>query len=563
MKDVTVNYIATKTGLDTVELNDYLLHSKYDPMKEAERIVQKEHKENYVHVLFGYGLGYIADVLKLKMKNKKELIVIDPFKSILCPDNDDVLDFENIELIRAKIWHTLRHDRQDIRIICSPNYDKLAGEEHLLLLKSIKEIQYMKVVSENTNRLFNEIWQENYIKNLVCATQDASVSELYKVYSCPVVIASGGPSLTKQLPLLKKIRNQIILIASGSTINSLLHERIEPDYVVSIDGSDANYTHFKDLNLIDSTLLYSLTSNYKIQHEYTGERYAFLPLTEDKHIEHRLRTAYHIQLPVIEGGASVANSALTIAKYITSGPIALIGQDLAYTNNLSHAAHNKFQKAVDNVFYKENQAIEVEGYYGDKVMTDYPFLTMKESFEILHRRIKHSAPVFNCTEGGLKIQGYDQIPFTQFINEYVSKDEVQKVKPLKKEYITLAELGNIFAKEIEAYEKLEKLCNEAIDVLKKDENKVVFSKNTLKILNKVDKKVKEHAKEVLIYDIITPITMDVMRYFKEKENETPKERFERTYNQNKVLYSRLLEAIKKTKIFTLEAVKIIENEKGE
>lgn len=561
MKEVTVNYIATKTGLKTVELNGYLLHSKYDPIKEAERIVEKEHKENYVHVLFGYGLGYLADALKSKMKNKEELIIIDPFKDSLCTENDEVIDAANGDLIRAKISNTLSHNRRDLRIICSQNYDKLAGEEYILLLKSIKEIQYMKVVSENTIRFANEFWQENYIKNLVFATQDAPLSELNKMYNCPVVIASGGPSLTKQLPLLKKIRKQIILIASGSTINSLINEQIEPDYVVTIDGADVNYEHFKDLKLIESTLLYSLTSNYKIQHKYSGERCAFLPKI-DKQIEHRLRTEYHLELPVIAGGASVANSALTIAKYITSGPIALIGQDLAFTNNLSHAAHNKFQKTIDDEFYKEQEMIEVEGYYGDKVITDYPFLAMKDSFEIIHRMIQHSAPVFNCTEGGLKIQHFDQMPFKQFINEYVNLGEVKKIEPLKRSN-TIEELGGLLSKEIKVYEKLEKLCNEAINVLKKDEKKIVFSNHTLKILNKVDKKMKEYSKEVLLYDIITPITMDVMRYFKERENETQKERFERSFNQNKVLYSRLLDAIRKSKTFTIEAIRILKNETGE
>lgn len=561
MKDVTVNYIATKTGLDTVELNGYLLHSKYDPIKEAERIVQKEHKENYVHVLFGYGLGYIADVLRTTMKNKEELIIIEPFKKSLCPENDNVIEAVNEDFIRSEIWKVLSYHRRDIRIICSPNYDKLAGEEYITLLKTIKEIQYLKGISENTIRISNESWQENHIKNLVCATQDYDLSDLFKAYNCPVVIASGGPSLTKQLPLLKKIRNQIILIAAGSTINSLLNEHIEPDYIVTVDGGEANYLHFKDLKPTNSALLYCLTSNYKIQHEYKGERYAFLPLVGN-HVANRLHNDYQLKLPVIPGGGSVANFALTIAKYITSGPIVLIGQDLAYTNNLSHAAHNKLQKVADEKFYKDQDAIEVEGYYGDKVMTDYPLLAMKESFEMIHQNIRHTAPVYNSTEGGLKIKYFDQIPFEQFIDKYVNIDEIKKIKTPETTN-SLISLSNVLNNEVKNYEKIEKLCNDAISVLKRDEIKGVFSNNTIKTLNKVDKEMKEYLKEVLIDDMITPITMDVMRYFKEKEGETPGERFERTFNQNMYMYSRFLDVMKITRAFTIDATKMIKNGKGE
>lgn len=88
--------------------------------------------------------------------------------------------------------------------------------------------------------------------------------------------------------------------------------------------------------------------------------------------------------------------------YITTGPIALIGQDLAYTENLTHANNNKNQKSVDDSYFKKRNAFQVEGYFDDLVMTDYVFYSMKNSFEQIHKKIKHSASIFNCTEGGLK-----------------------------------------------------------------------------------------------------------------------------------------------------------------
>lgn len=39
--------------------------------------------------------------------------------------------------------------------------------------------------------------------NLYYVHKDQSLKELYNKYDCPVILASGGPSLTKQLPLLK------------------------------------------------------------------------------------------------------------------------------------------------------------------------------------------------------------------------------------------------------------------------------------------------------------------------------------------------------------------------
>ncbi len=558
-----INYIVSKCGIQTVEVNGYLLHSKYDPIKEAERIVEKEYKENFVHILFGNGLGYIADVLKAKLKDKDEIVIVEPFKELLSNKNDEIFYVEQQEDINYKIKALLHDNRRDIKVICSPNYDKLAPEAYKELLKIIKDIQSLNIVEENTLRLGSENWQENYIKNLLYASQDSSLSELYKAYNYPVIIASGGPSLTKQLPLLKKIRNRVILIASGSTINSLLKENIDPDYIVTIDGSEANYEHFKAIASTKASLLYSLSSNHKIQHEYTGERYAFLPLVNNQ-VEKRIKEELSLSLPHIAGGGTVSTFAFTIATYITTGPIALIGQDLAYTENLTHANNNKHQKSVDDSFYKIRSAFQVEGYFDDLVMTDYAFYSMKNSFEELHQTIKHSASIFNCTEGGVKLNGFQQLSFKNFIETYVKANEIFKVTS---EYSSSKDKLNGLMKmlndEIKKYEQLESLWSEAVIALKVDKNKLIFSKTTLKKLDKIDGKSKEILNKVLMNDIIKPITMDIMRSFKEKEKETQKEKFERSYNQNMLLYTQLLEVTKKSKQFTSEAVSTIKKEIGE
>lgn len=165
---------------------------------------------------------------------------------------------------------------------------------------------------------------------------------------------------------------------------------------------------------------------------------------------------------------------------------------------------------------------------------------------------------------GVKIKGFKQISFKNFADNYVEANDIFKVnseKSTSKE--RLNSLFMMLNDEIKKYEQLESLCSEAIITLKKDKNKLIFSNNTLKKLDKIDNKSKEILNDVLMNDIIKPITMDVMRSFKEKENETPKEKFERSYNQNMLLYSQLLKATKISKKFTLEAVSTIKTEIGE
>lgn len=557
MQQLDIKYIATKNKNETVEINGFLLHSKYDPIKEAQRIADKEYIENYVHVLFGYGLGYVADALGEKLNGKESIVIVDPFKEELNIENEFVQSMGDVDKIKSKLSNLLENNSREVKVICSPNYDKLAVVEYKNLLQIVKDVQREKEVDENTIRFGSENWQENYIKNLLFASKDLSLGNLEKKYDCPVVIASGGPSLTKQIPQLKKIRENIILIAAGSTVNSLVKDNIEPDYVVTIDGTIANYNHFKDLKLKEATLLYCLSSHYGIQQEYAGQRYAFLT-TNDFRVGGHMKKNLHIDLPYIAGGGSVANFAFTIAMFISSGPIALIGQDLAYTNNQTHALNNKHFEMINEEYLQTRDAFEVEGYFGDKVKTDYVLYSMKQAFECLHEAIEHESPIYNCTEGGVKLIGFEQIPFEEFIVKHVKPITINKIGSSNADQkVPISKLIEQLYNEVEIYSKLEKSFLDALSLLKVNKKLGFFKHTVLTKLDKIDKKTKESLELVMMDRIVEPLTMDVLRNYKPKKNETPKESFERVYNQSVELYSRLLEVTKKSKRFSNETIELV------
>ena len=553
MTEVIIKYISTKNSEETIELNGLLLHSKYDPIKEAKRIVEKEYQENFVHILFGYGAGYIADALEEKLNGKENIIIVEPFLEELKINKDYVIDANDTKTVATILSQKLENYSREVKVICSPNYDKLAMEEYKKILQLVKDIQRDKQVDENTVRFGSESWQENYIKNLVCAYEDLSLNQLEKKYDCPVVIASGGPSLTKQLPLLKKVKENIILIAAGSTINSLLKNDIVPDYVVSIDGDIANYNHFKDLKLKKTALLYGMSSHYQIQQEYVGKRYALLT-TNDFRVGEHMKEKYNIDLPYMPGGGSVAHFAFTIAMFITSGPIALIGQDLAYTNNATHAGDNKQFKIIDQNYLKSRDAFEVEGYLQGKVTTDYVFYSMKQAFEYLHEVIEHDSPIYNCTEGGVKLQGFKQITFNKFIETYIQELKARFINKESQKKLQFLLLIEQLHKEELIYNKIEKNLQDALSLLKLNKQYGYFKQNVLVKLDKIDQKTKEYFRDVMMDRIVEPLTIDVLRNYKANSNESVEESFVRVYNQNIELYTRLLEVTQKSKQFTKEAI---------
>lgn len=570
-----IETIETKTGNLTLKVNDYFLHSKYNPIIEAQRFAENHYEPHQVHILFGYGSGYIVDSLKEQLKFDEQLIVIDPLfdgsqievqaRHKATGIEKNLYNSESIERLEYIVESATEVDFQKkFKIICSPNYEKLFPEIYLQLLTKVKSIQKSNIVNENTIIMYSETWQKNFSENLLTLFEDRNLIKLKKSYTYPVIIVSGGPSLTKQLPLLKEIQNNVIIIVAGSTINSVLSYGILPDYVASIDGAIESYEQFKGLELKEAQLFYSVFNHPEIRGEFGHRGYAFTA-SSDRTIHRYLTEKIGLDLPTIVGGGSVAQYAYSLAQYISSGPIALIGQDLAYTNNQSHATNNKQVEHIDESWKTDENMFVVEGFDGEDVWTSSMFNSMKITFEQMIENYPPNNIVFNCTEGGAKIRGFKQKTFNEFCEDYVQKEINKEIKIENQAYLVSEDewtgLKEILEQELKDYNQIIKHLEKGLTTLENNKSNTTFNNKTLKKLDKVDKEIAELYSKVQMDFIVAPITLAILKGFLEKENETPTEKYTRVYTQTKTLYTKLLEATRKSKSYTLNTIERIENEK--
>lgn len=556
-----IQYLKSKNNLSTVLVNGYLLHSKYNPIREAETYYKEKYNgSSQITILFGIGLGYfVLEILK-HQENLDNIIIIDPLYEELnppLPKNVEVVTNickENIQnVIRSKV----KYYDKSFNVFCSPNYDKLFTQEYKIVLESIKDVQMINLVTKNTIEKYSEEWQRNNILNIYNLTSSCSLSHLYKKYDLPVVVASGGPSLTKQLNTLKQYRNRLIIIAAGSTINTLMDNQISPDYVVSIDGGISNYTHFEHLESENLNLIYNLDNHYKIAAKPFNSKYAFI-LNREVQLQKYLKDIYKVDLPAIQGGSSVAVFALNIANYISSGPIALIGQDLAYTDLKTHAEGNKGFNSVDESYIERRGLFKTEGYSSGEVYTDYAFFAMKQDFEIISSNLNNNCKLYNCTEGGLKINGFINKPFKAFLEKYSVKEKDERNLDINPENLKFDNILNNLLKEKDMYYKLIKKLSQAVDLLIQNKNNQIFPSSLLKKLDLLDKDIKL-LESTLVYNILQPLILKVMTEYKEK-NINKENEFSFILRKNIYFYSEILRALK----FSLEQINnLIENLRGE
>jgi len=555
---IHIEKILTNTGEETLKINGYFIHSKYNPELEAKRLADKYYVPHNAHILFGYGNGYLVDAMLERSQFNEPLIVIDPLLDEgmlkVKKDHEELVIFNStiIEELNFHLRDFTKGIRTAFQVFCLPNYDKLFPEMYKKILLKIKDVQISNQTNDFTLLWYAEQWQNNFTDNIFHFSKDFSLTLLHKAYTSPIIIVSGGPSLNKQIPLLKKVRDSVIVIAAGSTIRTLLAESIYPDYVVSVDGSEKNYSHFEDTVFENTKLIYTTINQPKVRNSFIQKCYV-TDMAGWNAFSRYIREELKIELPVLIGGASVANLVFSIAQYISDGPIAIIGQDLAFTNNATHALNNSQAEQVDEAFLVKHKAFQTEGYYDEVVWTTRPLYSMKLDFESIVRNNYPNMPFFNCTEGGVKIKGFEQLPFTDFCEQYVTDEKVEIIKHDESQHIRL-NVVKILQKDIKLYGKLIDIFNDGLKVLASNHSKTRFEERVLKKLDRIEEKSQELLKQLPIESIVSPITMKVMRGYLPKENETAEETYERIYNQTKDLYNELIHAIKKTKSYSKNAI---------
>ena len=570
----------SKGGLPVVIFNGYYLNSKYNPLKESKQLADKYYKKNYTHVLFGLAHSYLAKELLNKMGENDFLLIIEPSIKLFEMVNskgalEPLLESEQVFFIVGYEHNQLEEEIRylvntrnigQLEFIPSPNYERLYP--HLLkhLKEEIIKNVRLSLVNIATMVKYGKLWQENTLYNLYNSWKSTPFKKIENKFDCPVIIAASGPSLNKQLGKLKEIReNQsALIIAAGSTINPLLKAGIKPHIVVSIDGAEANWKHFEGLDYDDVSLFYSLNVHKEIPLNHNGVNVIFN--SQDKDLSDWINKIVGEDLGYVFGGASVANYCFYIAKKITSGPICLIGQDLAYTDNVSHAVGNSnLKKISENETNKNKNYIEVKSYYGKTILSDYSLLSMKKVFEDmidLFRKSGDKRHIYNCTEGGAKIEGINNLDFEDFIKNYCSmsynKEFIDTFLEEKNNFISKSNISSGFEIEQKNLQELVRMTEKAIEIINGLSMDTVYIDNkALKKLDTLDDKINEYSKSNIIYFLIMPLSFQVNHTHQEVEGETLIERKRRVMKKSLALYKGILESAE----YTLKILDTIESER--
>ncbi|MBD7909608.1 motility associated factor glycosyltransferase family protein [Sporosarcina gallistercoris] len=391
------------------------LHSKYNPMNEVYSWVEnfvKIMKTNENILIIGLGAGYHIKQIALACKNQKVNVIEfnDEFyswfiksifyESLSTLENVCLLSFSRLS-VNEKERLFSSYSSTNIKIHKSGM--DLIPEKYVPLQSLLKDLQYQQLTIDHQIDSLIENFDKNTLLN------DVGIGKLRDDYrGRPMILASAGPSLTKQLPLLKEIKEEglITIGAVGTAIKPMLKSEIIPDFFMISDPNKATLSQLVDVNIPEAKLFYLSTAFYETVLLHQGERYILYQHGFGE-AENRAKKRNE---PLIKTGGSVATSLLDTMIWLGAKSVALVGQDLAYTHGQSHAKGAHLQKIVN---VTSNQ-LQVDNYDKNGLVNTSKNLTIYRKWLELYAQEHSDLSLYNCTEGGAYIENWNHIPLFKY-----------------------------------------------------------------------------------------------------------------------------------------------------
>jgi hypothetical protein len=396
--------------------NTILLHSKYDPVREAAKLVDGYRLSSTINVvMLGFGFGYhILDLIK--RRNSRDFMVICERNPRIIKEAMEHVDLRPLFEMPNIFWFiderpgrlnmvlknkALSILANGVTVLFHPPSVQLHETYYAELKKAVEEFSVYARVNINTQIAKAEDFMRNAFLNLKEFIQARPVSDLFgRARGMPVFIVGAGPSLDKTVAYLREVRGRGYIIAVDSALATLLQQGIKPDFVVSIDFTKHTLNYFNNIDTRDLSLVFDLEICPDVLSGFKGRKYAIhLP----KKSVSEWVTSVTGDKGAIEKGLSVSHSAALLATRMEASEIILVGQDLAYPRSQWHAKGSHFFQNLEITEQAEMHMCETEDIFGSPTKTSTSLMIFKNHFEML---IDQSAiPVYDATEGGAKISG--------------------------------------------------------------------------------------------------------------------------------------------------------------
>ncbi|EIK2232630.1 motility associated factor glycosyltransferase family protein, partial [Campylobacter jejuni] len=462
LKEIKSSKFELILGKDNLDINlkdtsdnTFLYENVIDELNSMLNTYNDKYLLYPVLYFYGFGNGILFKAL-LQNKNHQHIVVFEKDIEIIWVIFH-ILDFSNeLQSARLMILNTNKPEIQDYNELCSSkpffqfsriyflelmsHYYERFHEDVLELNKKLVQDFKDSILSHGNDPLDALQGIEQFVYNLPQMITHPSYKELLskrKGISDTAIIVSTGPSLTKQLPLLKKYASKATIFCADSSYPILAKHNIKPDYVLSLERIPLTSEFFNnDFGEFDKDIVFVLKSYvhpHTTKYLQKNNRNFMLVSTYASFINYlKLDDFGYFNM-----GFSVANMNFLLAIHLKHKNIVLIGQDLAYAKDgLSHTKDYSNLDKHEGHFQRDKNKYTTQAY-GDngKVESSFVWTLFRHNFEqdVANAKKNYYITTYNCTEGGARIEGTIEKPFLWACENLLDKDlnkPFEKLEPL-------------------------------------------------------------------------------------------------------------------------------------
>lgn len=358
------------------------LHSRYEPRSEAERTAAAPNLAGamllFVH---GFGLGYHFEAAAARAAADATVFVFEPrgevlaaalaardFSEQIAAGRLVVLIDADKALVFARLTPFMACTSAPVPRVKHPPSVSLAPAEHAEFERVTEDFLSYAKTCVGTLVVNGRRTCENVARNLPWYVATPSVSRLAGAHCGePAIIVSAGPSLRKNMHLLREAAGKCVMIAVQTTLRPLIEMGVRPQYVTSLDYHEICTRFFEHLPPdLDSELIAEPKASSAIFNLYPGpisvlgNDFAESLLARCRPNKARLRA-----------GATVAHLAFYLAEHMGCDPIIFVGQDLGFSDGLCYAPGTSYE----DVWRPElGRFCTVETKQWEQIVRDRPIL---------------------------------------------------------------------------------------------------------------------------------------------------------------------------------------------
>ncbi|EAL9924770.1 DUF115 domain-containing protein [Campylobacter coli] len=396
-----------------------------------QSILEKTHRYPFACI---YGIGN-ALLIKNLSKHYKHLFIFESEIELFILALS-VIDLSE-ELCSGKIYLIdIKEERVDIQLLIL--FDMKDMFEYLSLYEMFVNNVYYKKFYEDIWHKADELCEKNIkvvIRNLGSNSDLSFECYSHLLQNIPsmlesipfqrilserknkfenAIVVSAGPSLAKQLPLLKAYQDKAVIFCADGALSMLEKKGIVPDYVTNLDFTDLAMNFFQNKENKTSLNMLSCATHPSLVHFLDNKS---VVLRDDP-----LYQRFNLNdFGYIDTGTHVSHFSYTLALALGFKNIIMIGQDLAFDEEGN--SHSKGFDFGEKFSGEENiDKLKVPAYGGKgEVLTHITWNDYRIKLEYLFACNDQKAKFYNATEGGARINFTEELSFKECCEKLLTK----------------------------------------------------------------------------------------------------------------------------------------------